>query len=47
VRGDLADWHLAAVIAITSPGSALGVYLTGLLGPPSAAVGTVLAWRIR
>lgn len=46
VRAYLAGWHLAAVIAVTSPGSALDSYLTGLFGAPAVAAGTVLAWRV-
>lgn len=46
VRGDLATWHLAAVIAVTSRGSALATYLTALFGPPAVTAGGVLAWRV-
>ncbi len=46
IRGDLAYWRPAAVIAVTSRGSRLGHYLTGLFGPPSFGVGSVLAWRL-
>jgi len=46
VHSDLAAWHLDAVIAVTSPDSALATYLTGLFGLPAAADGTVLAWRV-
>jgi hypothetical protein len=47
VRADLAAWHLGAVVAVTSPDSALATYLTGLFGLPAAADGAVLAWRVR
>ena len=30
---------------VPSPGSPLGRYLTGLLGPPAEHAGQVLAWR--
>jgi hypothetical protein len=40
-------WHPAAVVAVTSPGSRLGRYLTGLLGPPPVRIGQILAWRLR
>ena len=46
VRGDLAYWRPAAVVAVTSRGSRLGHYLTGLFGPPSFGAGSVLAWRL-
>ena len=45
MEGQLASWRPAAVVAVTGPGSALGKYLIGLLGPPSARHGAVLAWR--
>jgi hypothetical protein len=45
MRADLASWRPAAVIAVTSPGSRLGRFLTGLLGPPAFQIGSVLAWR--
>ncbi len=46
VHGDLAAWHLAAILAVTSRGSALASYLTKLCGRPTAAAGSVLAWRL-
>jgi hypothetical protein len=46
VRGDLAAWHLSAVVAVTSRGSALTTYLTRLFGQPTATAGTVVAWRL-
>jgi hypothetical protein len=45
VRSALAYWRPAAVVAVTREGSPLGQLLTGLLGPPTFHVGTVLAWR--
>jgi len=45
LRGDLAYWHPAAVVAVTSQASALARVLTGLLGPPTFRAGRVLAWR--
>jgi hypothetical protein len=46
MRAQFAGWRLAAVIAVTSLDSALGRYLTGLLGQPTARVGQVLGWRL-
>ena len=46
IRADIAYWRPAAVVAVTSRGSRLGRYLTGLLGPPAFAVSNVLAWRL-
>ena len=45
VQGDLNSWRPAAVVAVTSPGSALARYLRSLFGPPSFRSGHVLAWR--
>jgi hypothetical protein len=45
VRADLAYLRPAAIVAVTSPGSPLGRYLTGLLGRPTLRAGRVLAWR--
>jgi hypothetical protein len=45
IQSDLAYWRPAAVIAVTSPGSRLGRYLTGVFGQPSFRAGQVLAWR--
>jgi hypothetical protein len=45
MRADLASWRPAAVVAVTSPSSRLGHFLTGLLGPPTFRIGSVLAWR--
>jgi hypothetical protein len=44
-KATLSYWDPAAVVAVTSQGSSLGRYLVQLLGPPSATVGGVLAWR--
>lgn len=47
MRAELKYWRPAAVavVAVTSPGSLLAVFLTRLLGRPPIHVGTVLAWR--
>jgi hypothetical protein len=45
VRSDLDDWRPAAVVAVTSPGSALADYLDRLFGPAAIRSGKVLAWR--
>jgi hypothetical protein len=47
VRAEITDWDPAAVVAVTGRHSALGRYLTGLLGPPAISVGAVLGWRLR
>jgi hypothetical protein len=47
VRAQLASWKAAAVVAVTTPDSALAQYLTVLLGHPTLAAGDVIAWRLR
>ncbi|MGD0558590.1 MAG: hypothetical protein ABSA93_26885 [Streptosporangiaceae bacterium] len=46
MHAQLAGWKVSAVVAVTSAGSDLGRYLTGLLGRPTARSGRVLGWRI-
>jgi hypothetical protein len=46
MRAQLRSWKLSAVVAVTGAQSALGRYLTGLLGQPTARDGQVLAWRL-
>ena len=46
MRGQLAGWKPAAVVAVTRPQSALARYLTGLLGRPAVTGGGVLGWRL-
>jgi hypothetical protein len=36
----------APVVAVTSQGSPLGQFLTGLLGRPAFQVGSVVVWRL-
>jgi hypothetical protein len=45
IRPSLAYWRPAAVVAVTSPRSALAGVLTRLFGRPTFRVGRVLAWR--
>jgi hypothetical protein len=45
MKAQLRAWQLAAIVAVTTPGSPLASYLATLLGPPSVAHGDVLAWR--
>jgi hypothetical protein len=42
----LASSQVSAVVAVASPGSPLADYLTGILGPPAAQSGEVMAWRV-
>jgi hypothetical protein len=43
----IAAWRVTAVVAVAARNSVLGDYLTGLLGPPTVAVGDVMAWRTK
>jgi len=43
----IATWRVTAVVAVAARNSALGGYLAGLLGPPTVAVGDVLAWSAK
>jgi hypothetical protein len=45
LRGWVARWRPAAVVAVTRPSSRLGRLLTAVFGPPDFAVGRVLGWR--
>jgi hypothetical protein len=45
MRAQIKAWRVAAVVAVTTPGSLLAQYLTTLLGPPAVAAGDVIAWR--
>jgi hypothetical protein len=42
----IAAWRVTVVVAVAEPDSELGQYLTALFGPPVAAAGDVLAWRV-
>ena len=45
-REQIDGLRLGAVMAVTSPGSPLEVYLTRLLGKPAVSAGAVLGWRL-
>ncbi len=45
VRSQLAGWRPAAVVAVTSERSNLGLFLTSLFGQPVYHAGQVVAWR--
>jgi hypothetical protein len=46
VRSALAYWQPAAVVAVTRKTSALGQFLTSVLGQPTFVVGSLLVWRL-
>ena len=45
LRADLAYWHLAAIVAVTTWNTRLGRYLAAEFGPPTIQVGDMLVWR--
>ena len=45
VRADLAYWHPAAIVAVTTANTRLARYLTAEFGPPTIEVGDMLAWQ--
>jgi hypothetical protein len=47
IDANLASWQPSAVMAVTSPGSPLGRYLTRLFGSPVSHIGSVLGWRLK
>jgi hypothetical protein len=47
MRAQFAAWKVSAIVAVTSPRSAFGSYLTTLLGQPAVRAGQVLGWRLR
>ena len=46
MREQIRAWKVSAVVAVATPGSRLGRYLTAILGSPAVAAGGVTAWRI-
>jgi hypothetical protein len=47
IRADLAAMRPAAVVAIATPHSRLGRFLSYLFGPPAVQIGRMLGWRLR
>jgi hypothetical protein len=46
MRAQIAAWRVTAIVAVTTPDTVLGRYLTALYGTPAAAAGDVLGWRV-
>jgi len=46
MREQIRAWKVSAVVAVTTPGSRLGRYLTSILGSPAVVAGDMTAWRI-
>jgi hypothetical protein len=45
MREQIKAWKVSAVVAVATPGSHLGRYLTAILGSPAVVAGDVMAWR--
>jgi hypothetical protein len=45
MREQIKAWKVSAVVAVATPGSRLGRYLTAVLGSPAVVAGDVMAWR--
>ena len=45
MRKQIRAWKVSAVVAVATPGSRLGHYLTAILGSPAVVTGGVMAWR--
>jgi hypothetical protein len=45
MEAQITAWHPAAVVAVTGERTALGRFLTGLLGSPTVSAGDVIGWR--
>ena len=46
MREQIRAWKVSAVVAVATPGSRLGRYLTAILGSPAVVTADVMAWRI-
>jgi hypothetical protein len=46
MRKQIRAWKVSAVVAVATPGSSLGHYLTAILGSPAVVTGDVMAWRV-
>jgi hypothetical protein len=46
MREQIRAWKLSAVVAVATPGSRLGRYLTAILGSPAVVTADVMAWRV-
>jgi hypothetical protein len=45
MREQIRAWKVSAVVAVATPGSRLGHYLTAILGSPAVVKADVMAWR--
>ena len=46
MREQIRAWKVSAVVAVATPGSHLGRYLTAILGSPAVVTADVMAWRV-
>jgi hypothetical protein len=46
MREQIRAWKVSAVVAVATPGSRLGRYLTAILGSPAVVTADVMAWRV-
>ena len=46
MREQIRAWKVSAVVAVATPGSQLGRYLTAILGSPAVVTADVMAWRV-
>src|SRR6185312_3619430 len=46
MREQIRAWTVSAVVAVATPGSQLGRYLTAVLGSPAVVTADVMAWRV-
>ena len=47
MREQIKAWKVSAVVAVATPGSQLGRYLTAILGSPAVVTGDVMAHGLR
>jgi hypothetical protein len=47
IQADLASMQPNAVVAVTTPGTAVGRFLIHLFGRPTTRIGSVLGWRLK
>jgi hypothetical protein len=45
MREQIRAWKVSAVVALATPGSRLGRYLTAILGSPAVVTADLMAWR--
>jgi hypothetical protein len=46
MREQIRAWKVSAVVAVATPDSRLGRYLTAILGSPAVVTADVMAWHV-